>query len=197
MRIFVVILIAFGTVACTAEEPPPRAEAEARTGRQGDVLPGAPRGCPREPVPHKRRDVRAVAFARGDGPVYVGLGTGGRVRYSVDTRKHDDWYYYKTLWAISPRYQGEVTVTGHQLDGSHDLRFNPAAGFPGKKLLELVFEETNFADWRYGPSETLIRADGCYAFRVEGEDFVDWVTFIAVRRFVATDLAPSLPYIQV
>ena len=126
-----------------------------------------------------RREVGAVAFARGDAPVYVGLGTAGVVRYTEDTRKHDGWYYYKTLWAISPRYQAEVTVTGHQLDGPHGLRFNPVAGFPGQKLLELRFEETDVADWRNGPSATLIRDDGCYAFRIEGESFVDWVTFVA------------------
>jgi hypothetical protein len=54
-----------------------------------------------------RPDVRAVAFAYGEGPVFVGLGTGdGVVRYTVDTRRHDGWYYYKTLWAISPTSRG-------------------------------------------------------------------------------------------
>jgi hypothetical protein len=50
----------------------------------------------------RRREVRAVAFARGDGPVYVGLGTADVARYTVDTREHEGWYYYKTLWAIAP-----------------------------------------------------------------------------------------------
>jgi hypothetical protein len=115
--------------------------------------------------------------------VFVGLGTARVVRYTEDTREHEGWYYYKTLWAISPRYEGAVIVTGEQLDGSNELRFNAASGFPGEKLSALEFEESDGAGsghgWRYGPSETLIRADGCYAFRIEGDDFVDWVTFIA------------------
>ena len=101
------------------------------------------------------------------------------VRYTVDSRDHNGWHYNKTLWAISPTYQGVVVVTGQELDGSNELRFNPAAGFPGKKLPELEFEDSDVAEWRYGPSDTLIRADGCYTFRIEGEGFVEWVTFVA------------------
>lgn len=82
-------------------------------------------------------EVRAVAFAYGEGPVFVGLGTGGGVvRYTVDTKKHDDSYYYKTLWAS---YTGSVVITGEQIGGSNGLRFNAGAGFPGQKQLELRF----------------------------------------------------------
>jgi hypothetical protein len=108
-----------------------------------------------------------------------GLGTADVVRYTVDAREHEGWYYNKTLWAISPHYQGEVTISGEQLNESAELRFNPAAGFPGEKLARLEFESSDAAEWRYGPSDTLIRTDGCYAFRIEGEGFVEWVTFIA------------------
>ena len=76
-------------------------------------------------------------------------------------------------------------ITGNRIGGRNELRFNAASGIPavagGKKeaTLELHFPETNDAEWRYGPSATLIRAVGCHAFRIEGEDFVEWVTFIA------------------
>ena len=63
------------------------------------------RTCPIQRVPRIRPEVRAVACAYGDGPVFVGLGSGdGVVRYTVDTQKHGGWYYYKTLWAIAPGY---------------------------------------------------------------------------------------------
>jgi hypothetical protein len=135
--------------------------------------------CSTEPVPLERPDVRAVAFARGPGPVFVGLGTPGVVRYTEDTRQHEGWYYYKTLWAISPGYRGEVTITGLQVDGPNELRFNAGSGFPGAKLSELRFPASPGHRWRYGPSETLIRAPGCYELRMEGEGFLDRVMFLA------------------
>lgn len=131
-------------------------------------------------MPLRRPDVRAVAFARGDGPVYVGLGSSGKVRYTEDTREHDGWYYYKTLWAVAPEYEGSVVITGHQLDGPYPLRFSTGP-FPGTALksLEMPFDPSG--GWRYGPSDTLIRAPGCYAFEVQGEDFRQVVTFVAVE----------------
>ena len=77
------------------------------------------RPCPVESVRRIRPEVRAVAFAYGDGPVFVGLGTGdGVVRYTVDTQEHGGWYYYKTLWAIAPDYTGSVMITGSAIGSS-------------------------------------------------------------------------------
>jgi hypothetical protein len=136
--------------------------------------------CPVERAPRVRPDVRAVAFAYGEGPVFVGLGTGdGVVRYTVDTRSHDGWHYYKTLWAISPAYAGEVVITGKQIRGNTELRFNPSARFPGRRRLRLRFPQDDSGRWRYGPSDTLIRAPGCYAFHVEGEGFEQTIAFEA------------------
>jgi hypothetical protein len=127
-----------------------------------------------------RSDVRAVAFAYGDGPVFVGLGTDdGVVRYTVDTRRHDGWYYYKTLWAIAPTYRGGVVITGKEIRASHELYFNPAARFPGPERLRLRFPPDASRKWRYGPSDTLIRAPGCYAFHVVGDGFRQTIAFEA------------------
>jgi hypothetical protein len=135
--------------------------------------------CSVESVPRKS-EAGAVAFAYGEGPVFVGLGTGdGVVRYTVDTKKHNGWYYYKTLWAIAPSYTGSVVVTGKELGGSSELRFNAGARFPGQKQLELRFPADDSGKWRYGPSDTLIRAGGCYVFRVEGDDFEQDIAFKA------------------
>jgi hypothetical protein len=136
--------------------------------------------CPVEDVPRVRSEVPAVAFAYGEGPVFIGLGTGdGVVRYTEDTKKHDGWYYYKTLWAIAPSYTGSVAITGNQVGGSNELRFNAGAGFPGQKKRELRFTADDSGRWRYGPSDTLIRAPGCYAFRVKGDDLEQNIAFKA------------------
>jgi hypothetical protein len=136
--------------------------------------------CPVEGVPRVRPEVRAVAFAYGEGPVFVGLGTGdGVVRYTVDTRRHNGWYYYKTLWAIAPAYSGQVVVTGREIHGASELRLNAGARFPGEKRLQLRFPPDDSGKWRYGPSDTLIRAPGCYAFRVAGERLEQRIAFEA------------------
>jgi hypothetical protein len=157
--------------ACNPQGPPGadvRSEA-AETG-SGEGLSHDGR-CDEGPVPRIRPGVRAVAFPRGDGPVFVGLGTGRVVHYAEDTRQHAGWHYYKTLWAVSPAYAGAVTITGLQVDGGRILRFNPGASFPGRKEKELRFPAQQGEDWRYGPSETLFEAPGCYAFEVEGDGF--------------------------
>lgn len=167
-------------VSCTSGDEPAVTGATPRTPAPNAsvAISGAPSSCSSDPVPQKRPNVDAVAFPRGDGPVFVGLGSRDLVRYKEDTRKNDGWYYYKTLWAISPDYGGTVTITGHRLDGSNEVRFNAGSGIPGEARSELTFKDGG-GSWRYGPSDTLLRADGCYAFRIEGERFVDWVTFVA------------------
>ena len=141
---------------------------------------GSQAPCRVETAPQSRPDVRAVAFAYGEGPVFVGLGTGdGVVRYTVDTRSHDGWHYYKTLWAIVPTYAGGVVITGKQIRGSTELRFNPGARFPGQSELQLRFPPDDSGKWRYGPSDTLIRAPGCYAFHVSGAGFKQTIGFEA------------------
>jgi hypothetical protein len=138
------------------------------------------RSCPVQGVSRVRLDVRAVAFAYGDGPVYVGLGSAdGVVRYTVDTQKHGGWYYYKTLWAIAPGYKGSVVITGSAIGSSSELLRFSGGGFPGQPHPELRFQPDDSGKWRYGPSDTLIRAPGCYAFRVDGDGFDEKIVFKA------------------
>lgn len=167
-------LLALFSVAC---------EGNGAAGDQATVGADALRSqgpCPIESVPRVRPEVPAVAFAYGEAPVFAGLGTGdGVVRYTVDTRRHEGWYYYKTLWAVAPTYAGEVVISGSQVGGSNELRFNSGAGFPGHKRAKLRFPPDNSGKWRYGPSDTLIRAPGCYAFRIRGEGVKQTITFQA------------------
>jgi hypothetical protein len=142
--------------------------------------PATPIRCSDTPVPQARPGVRAIAFPRGKGPVYVGLGSPGVVHYTEDNREHGGWYYHKSLWAISPDYDGPVTVIGHQANGANSLRFNAAEEFPGEKRTSLRFTAARGAsEWRYGPSYILIRAPGCYAFDIVGEGLRQRITFRA------------------
>lgn len=136
--------------------------------------------CPVESVRRIRPEVRAVAFAYGDGPVFVGLGTGdGVVRYTVDTQEHGGWYYYKTLWAIAPDYTGSVMITGRAIGSSNALLRFSGGGFPGRPQPRLRFRPDDSGKWRYGPSDTLIRTAGCYVFHIEGDDFEQSIAFRA------------------
>jgi hypothetical protein len=110
--------------------------------------------------------------------VYVGLGTGGVVHYTEDNLEHEGWYYHKTLWAIAPEYTDPVTISGHQVDGPGELRFNPAGEFPGQQLERLEVPEGS-DEWRYGPSDTLLRAPGCYVFDIRGPGLMRSITFLA------------------
>jgi hypothetical protein len=115
--------------------------------------------------------------------VFAGLGTGGNVHYEEDGIHDHGWYFYKTLWAVAPSYEGSIRISGHEVDGVHELRFNAGSGLQGAKLRRLVIpaDEGATRGWRYGPSNTLIRAPGCYAFKISGDGFTEWVTFIATK----------------
>jgi hypothetical protein len=135
--------------------------------------------CGPDRVPRESPQVPAVAFPRGRGPVFVGLGTGEVVHYAADGREDEGWHYYKSLWAVAPTYRGPVIIAGGQVGGTEPLRFNPAARFPGRKLAELRFPAEPGTRWRFGPSDTLFRAPGCYAFDVRGDGFRYAITFRA------------------
>jgi hypothetical protein len=172
------VILAIMSVGCDGprDRSAERVDATGRSGSEGGM---SALECTGDPVPRSRPEVSAVAFARGDGPVFVGLGTPRVVHYTEDTRQDAGWFYYKTLWAVSPKYSGPVTITGRELEGTEVLRFNPAAGFPGKKLTSLHLPPSEEGGWRYAPSETLIRAPGCYVLEIRGAGFTEFVTFQA------------------
>lgn len=130
-------------------------------------------------VAHKRPHVRALAFPRGPGPAYVGLGAAGTVYYAEDTREHGGWYYYKVLIGISPDYRLGMSIRGRRTDGHEILRWHNGP-FPGEKDLVLdVPADEKGAGWRYVAGDVLIRAPGCYVIRLEGGDFLEEVVFRA------------------
>ncbi len=70
-----------------------------------------------------------------------------------------------------PDLRGGAVITGKQIGRDTELRFNPGARFPGPERLRLRFPPDAARRWRYGLSDTLIRAPGCYAFHVAGQGF--------------------------
>jgi hypothetical protein len=56
------------------------------------------------------------------------------VRYTVDTKEHNGWYYYITLWAIAPSYRDEVIITGHQWTDPMSYGSIQAEGSPAKSV---------------------------------------------------------------
>jgi hypothetical protein len=140
-----------------------------------------PMHCSRTKISRWGRRTPDIAYPRGRWPVFVGLGTPGTVRYAKDNRRIRGRYYSKTLWAVAPGYPGPATITGHEIAGPSVLLFN-ASGPLRRQVRRLRFERVPDyvgEDWRFGPSSTLIRSPGCYAFEIRGPGFVEYVTFLA------------------
>jgi hypothetical protein len=119
-----------------------------------------------------------VAFPIGGGPAYVGLGS-SRGLADLDARelRRGRFFLHKTLWAISPTYDGPLLVRGRRLDFKGVLRFS----LPGLTLDELHFTRAYLetAGWRYGPTTTAIPGPGCYAFQIDGRGFSEVLAFQA------------------
>lgn len=136
--------------------------------------------CPRTPG---GRQAPKVAITLGDGPVYPVLGMsqppprpGGVAILRDDIRRHG-WYWHKTLWAIDKAYRGPVLIRGARIDRAGPLRF----GVDWEVRHELEMPSEQKPQWRYGPSSTLLRGPGCYAFQVDGTSFSDVIVFAATR----------------
>jgi hypothetical protein len=162
--------------------------------------PGMP--CPTTPG-HLLATGEGIAVGRG--PVHVVHGqsssTGADERQRQGVLQYADAHAYgngtsgwggvKVLWVIGASYTGSVLIRGHQLDGSHEVRFNGGLDqlfleyandlaavppLPGLRLVR-VSTDTGWTDW---PSETRLQAPGCYAYQVNGLTFSEVIVFQAV-----------------
>ncbi len=129
------------------------------------------------------RQAPKVAITLGDGPVYPVLGMseppprpGGVATLSDDIRR-GGWYWHKTLWGIDEGYVGPVLIRGARIDRPGLLRFG--IDWKVRRALEMPAEQE--PQWRYGPSTTLLRGPGCYAFQVDGTNFSEVIVFAATR----------------
>ena len=106
--------------------------------------------CPRTSGGIRAKD---VAIALGHGPVYpvLGMSAAPPSRGGVAGLRSDfrvlGWYLHKTLWAISPRYQGPVLIRGRRIDRSGRVRFGGSEATPRASV------RTSRANLRQ-PSET-------------------------------------------
>lgn len=135
---------------------------------------GAP--CPRQAG---RQVSPYFGLASGDGPLYPTLGADGVL--GVGGREEGGWFYQKVLWFAGPDYAGRALVRGGRLDGAGEVRFgtgpDPAAEL---RLGRKGGTVAGAPGWRHWPSYTRLRAPGCYAYQVDGEDFTAVIVFEAV-----------------
>lgn len=135
---------------------------------------------------------KGVAVALGRGPVFpvIGMSAAPPARGGVAGLRSDyrvlGWYLHKTLWAVSPSYSGPVLIRGRRIDRAGLLRFGGDAQAPREMVhastpsFRMTADQTR--EWRYYPTETLIRAPGCYAFQVDGTGF----SYVLIFRASAT-----------
>lgn len=149
--------------------------------RHDDTPPDAGLTCPQHPARLRCPAAPAMGFARGEGPVYIGLGAARAIHYAKDTLHHRGWYYYKVLVGIAPRYRLGLSINGRESTGRGVLRWHNGA-FPGSSSVSLdIAADRTGAGWRYLPGDMLIRNPGRYVIRIEGARFVERVAFRAKR----------------
>jgi hypothetical protein len=121
--------------------------------------------------------------AVGSGPVYPLMGEmqDGSLQYSVSRSRSnkDGWAAYKVLWMAKPEVQGPLLIRGHQLDGPNAVGFGQAVD-PDSELKLLAPEHHGTTAWSDWPSETRVRAPGCYAYQVDDPKGSEIVVFQVV-----------------
>ena len=142
------------------------------------LAPGSP--CPRSAV-DERVDFASFGVGKGIGPgpaypIFGSLGGSptGLLRYVEPGPQNllagSDWGGQKVLWFVLPG-SGPVLVRGRQLDGSNEVRFD---------LERVPVKEMYFGlHTRDRPSETRLRAPGCYAYQIDGLTFSRLIFFEA------------------
>lgn len=129
------------------------------------VPPGSP--CPRS---KSGRAAPAASFTLGSGPAYPVLGSRRGIASLADDPRRGDLFLHKTLWAVAPRYRGQLLVRGGRIDRPGRLRFH--LGGPIQHELRVPpVPAWETARWRYLPSATAVSGAGCYAFQVDGLGF--------------------------
>jgi hypothetical protein len=154
------------------------------------VPPGAP--CPVS-APDTQFDFGkyGVANGIGRGPAYpIGFAQPGSIlafAYPVDPRSifaGSAWSGQKVLWFVSPSYRGPVLIRGRRLDASGVVRFDGGKLPPAELRITKNMARAGGAG-EYGqrerPSYTRLRAEGCYAYQVDGTTFSRTIIFQARR----------------
>lgn len=100
-----------------------------------------------------------------------------------------DWYHQKVIWFIQPPFTGPILIRGHQIGGSHALRFTgglQGQDYMGDPLAEPLLPELQIMgspDGNYPNgwgSDTRAQAPGCYIYQIDGLHFSGYFVFQAV-----------------
>src|SRR6266508_1637692 len=139
------------------------------------------------------RDLASVAAwgdgvpAWGLGPAYPILSDLGRpvlrFAYPPPPEFGTEWGVAKFPWFTARSYRGRILVRGRQLDGPNEIRFvDGRPGFTPEKNRNPVGELQLEDDAAGHPSLTRLRAEGCYAYQVDGWRLSRLIVFEAVIR---------------
>jgi hypothetical protein len=128
--------------------------------------------CPlsSQQVAHSLSPEFGFAPALGTGPTYPEMTEmrGGVLLYDqAYSQSHykDGWAYSKVLWMAKPDVNGNVLIRGRQIDGPNAIGF----GMGDVPDPELQWHVLSQGGWGSLPSETRIRAPGCYAYQVDSQ----------------------------
>jgi hypothetical protein len=194
-----VVAFLFVSAACTQNQPAPSTPKSVNTSppestsvnsnvqtlqRRPLHFPSVAAGatCPTTAL---RKVTPEFGIAQGEGPAYATIGqekpgTKAVLHYvdakhfGSDVSENQGWGGQKVLWFVDPHYQGLVLVRGHQIDGTHEMRFNQALES------RLVIDTTvGGSPWPNRPSYTRLQAPGCYAYQVDGSNFSYIIVFRA------------------
>lgn len=145
------------------------------------LAPGA--ACPVSPqqVAHELSPEFGYGPALGSGPIYPLMGEmqEGVLRYSQSySQAHykDGWAYSKVVWIARPGVSGSVLIRGRQIDGANVMGFGTSA----EPASQLRWNVSPHNQWASLPSETRIRAPGCYAYQVDSPNRTGVIVFRVV-----------------
>jgi hypothetical protein len=124
-------------------------------------------------------------FTIGDGPVYTS-GVGSSSLLNLNTR--GDWLVGTLSWTADRSFAEKALVRGERIDEEGQMGFGltrPTLNVPDRLAVELdpALELPRSADVDFSWSaEVFVKAAGCYALQIDGEDFTDVVVFRAEVR---------------
>lgn len=139
--------------------------------------------CPVSPqqVAHNLSAGFGSGPAVGSGPIYALMGEiqEGVLRYSQSyslAHYKDGWASSKVLWMANPKVSGNVLIRGRQIDGPNTIGFG--TGVDPESALQWQITSQN--GWGSLPSETRVRAPGCYAYQVDSQEGSEVIVFQVV-----------------
>lgn len=129
------------------------------------------------PVSATTESVPFMAFARGDGPVY--LAAGGTLSLA-DSPQSGGYWFLKDAWVADPSELGPILVRGGRIDAPGDLRFGDGSEPAGElRLPTHSYEYTSGQPpgWRLFNAYLRPPAPGCYVMQLDTLTESDWLVF--------------------